>query len=286
MATGRTRIIACPHCDSVALDCSVDPNRSALPTIWTDGKAEDSTRSPDSPELVRCAHCSEFYWQSDAEPKCEIDVLPTQIVINFAGERSSMTADTAELETILPAEWLNADHLRQPTVEDWQDALAEYSGQNDFKEMFLRTRYWWCVNDTVRGKPESDSAVFYRHDHYMNLCRLMRLLPGDSGEERITKAEIHRELGELNLAVDLLTNVPPLVTEAARRIRRLAMEGSTRVEVVIWTGPADATVIPGTRHGILTGSPVTPIALVTFGILDVYFFDAKKGCGPPLTKLL
>ena len=234
MATGLTQVIACPHCESVAVNASVLTEESAFHTIWTDGKTENAVPIPRSPSFVRCAHCRGFFWPQESHVKCRIDVPPdhSEVVIEFTDRGTIRKAEIGELESILPPEWIHADCLRFPTAADYQDALAETARRTVYAEVFLRTQWWWSVNDAVRGTTDSESPALCSHDHALNLERLMDSLPGDSGNERITKAEIHRELGELDEAVALLTRVPSEVAESARRIRRLALEGSTRVEVL------------------------------------------------------
>lgn len=244
MTTGLTHVIACPHCGGVALRRTVDDDVESPATIWTDGKRECPAALPGSPDFARCVHCQGFFWPIEAPIMCECDALwpeplsappreqrETEMVVDFKERGVVRRTTLGDLGSVLPPDWFMARYVQLPSAKDYRDALVSETGGSIYAEVYLRTQLWWSINDMLRGRRRQIPAE-YAHEHARNLRILAQLIIEDSGEEQVTKAELHRELGELDHALRLLKNVPAPVAEAAGRIKRLALEGSSRVEIL------------------------------------------------------
>jgi hypothetical protein len=137
---------------------------------------------PDSPLLVKCRHCKALVWINDLEQVGELN----------GWEAPSDKDVAARFEDVRP--------VATPPLRDYFKVLA--AGVSDpEKEQYLRLRAWWAGNDKRRNvlDPTPLSIVEVR-----NLRAFAEILDGTDDNDRITKAEVMRELGLFAEADSLL----------------------------------------------------------------------------------
>ena len=87
-----------------------------------------------------------------------------------------------------------------PTEGDYLEVLSQ--GLPPARERYVRYKIWWNVNDMHRGS-ESRAPVVFSPEQELNLRRLYDILDDNRPTSRLIKAEIHRELGEFDAALEI-----------------------------------------------------------------------------------
>lgn len=200
MILGPMRIIACPHCsDPAALWTMASGNGCGVRT-WTDGYV----RAPmwmEQQVVAVCHKCLQGYWIDDAQ---EI------------GQQDHSTFDKSP-----DPRWRHALMAADPSPSWCHKLLRQGFASTPARERTLRLMAWRRGNDLVCGRwpvwtiPGYERAM--RHPFPLlrpepppsetetnrNLRRLLQLLT-DSDEDRWLAAECHRELGEFEVALQIL----------------------------------------------------------------------------------
>src|SRR5262249_1863096 len=139
-------------------------------------------------------------------------------------------------------DWIKAAGVKEPTEEQYYSALQKNLAKDRQQEKSLRILAWWRSNDHRRSDPQclATATDAWRE----NLEALARLLDDRDDNEGLTKAEVFRELGQFDLAKDILSRVNPkhhviirqlrdLCNRGERRVRRLSFEEAQDVETLI-----------------------------------------------------
>ena len=102
---------------------------------------------------------------------------------------------------------------------DYPIALNTGKASTPEKERYVRTRYWWAMNDLVRqGKAEAPSNPDFKG----NLLKLRVLLSHSNPNQRLMAAEASRELGDFKTAGFMLDfKYPNYYAGAVEIIKRL-----------------------------------------------------------------
>jgi hypothetical protein len=225
MLLGPDQIIACPRCDRLARFQTWMSGTSFGVIAWSDGKREHlGMMPPCPPTVVRCRHCAQYYWLAEARK--------VGTVAPWRGE--DRQADPA---------WGAAREVKEPTEEEYYQALQGSLAKGSQQERTLRMLAWWRRNDGLRFHPAGGATA--SGGCRRNLEALARLL--DEGDEcdRLLKAEVLRELGEFEAAKGLLDRagsalyrgaarqLRDLCNRADRSVRRLSFEESQDVGALI-----------------------------------------------------
>jgi hypothetical protein len=169
--------------------------------VWTDGK-QVAPMLPRPPAVVKCRHCQECYWLSEAE---EVGVVDQW-------SEGGKQVDPA---------WATAAEVLEPTEGEYHRALASGLATTPEQERNLRVLAWWRSNDAFRGDP----AVHVRRatrgsaKRRENLEVLARLLDEGDESDCLMKAEVLRELGKFEAAKQILSRVGS--SEVAAVVRQL-----------------------------------------------------------------
>lgn len=207
MIPGPDRIIACPHCGFLARQHTLLSGNTFGAIFWTDGKML-APMLPEFPEITRCAQCAHLYWIEDA----------------------SVIGEERYGEPI-PAEWKHAQPVRALTQGEFREAIQMGLGTNAERECYLRLHYWWARNDPLREEETTPAPPDYSDWERENFARLQELLDRDAPGERLMLAEIHREIGDFDTALQLVQDIPDshrrwaeTLAEHARRGDRVVRE--------------------------------------------------------------
>jgi hypothetical protein len=145
-------------------------------TFYTDGYVAGDMYA-ESCLLNICPCCGEYFWLEDAKPRTG-DGVQTRAAVG-----------------LLPP----AEGVRQA---EYEKALHAEPWKSPGQELYLRIRAWWWSNMPYRDQSPEPFQVAAQDK--ANLMRLLQLLDEDDGYQRLMRAEIFRELGLFELAIDEL----------------------------------------------------------------------------------
>ena len=206
MMPGPTIIRECPHCKGHFKEDTIASGNTFGARYWTDGKME-ADMLPEVDWLVVCPNCLKPLW------------------IEFTAEVGRVERPFKESE----GDYKGADKLEHghtPTAESYLMALRDASLSPE-DQAYIRFRLWRLWNDPRRKSRKPQPLKNYE---IMNLEALLKLLDGEDIDELVTKAEINRELGRFNEAIQLL-DWPDKSADGSRIefIRQLARDKDHRV---------------------------------------------------------
>ena len=186
MIPGPYIVIACSNCQALSTFRSLKTGNTFGAVRWTDGKL-DAPMLPSRPMVTKCHVCGTIYWVDDARR---------------VGEYEFSKPDQSNVD---PA-WEEAPKVRDLTEDECYQAIDSGLGSTIEKERLLRLITWWRSNDRFR---DSSAPVVQSLDdrRIENMRRLFDLLDTDRVNDRITRAELARELGDFAGAVHLLATI-------------------------------------------------------------------------------
>lgn len=220
-------IIECPHCNLRSSHYSAVSGTVFESIVYTDGKMDVlSGMYTENPSLIKCRKCNGYFFFDE----------------NYVPENELNGAHKGEISELTHNEYsLNAD--------DFRNALLEMKQLRVEKEILLRTKFWWSVNDFIREdinwrekKRFFTRAMNYLlmpllklkrfHPHYSiykrylmdkneNLIKLLGLLkPQKHPEEWLTVVEIYRELSQFAKAGEALERSPKTNNQKYFRLQK------------------------------------------------------------------
>ena len=174
----RTFIRACPKCSAEIVQNAIMSGNTFGARMWTDGKME-APMLPDYPLLVKCPDCKALLWIAEAK---EI------------GRGGFFDGNPG---------WSNA---KQPELLSESDLLrALMAGQLPAeKDLYLRYRYWWTINDAYRTNTSAVAAFTPLQERLLR--SLADVFDVADPDQRIAKAEIFRELKMYDDCIRLLAD--------------------------------------------------------------------------------
>lgn len=184
MTPGPDQIVACPHCSGLAKYKTLLSGNNFGARIWTDGK-QIAPMLLEPPSVVKCRSCATFFWLADAK---DVGTIP-----------SGGSVDPA---------WLVAEEVREPTEEEFYQAIDNGLAADSVQEKELRILAWQRRNDASRHPTKQiGGALTITPMFNGNLQALARLLDNENDDDRLLKAELLRELGEFEPAKQILSGV-------------------------------------------------------------------------------
>ena len=209
MIIGPSQIIACPKCQGLASYVTLLSGNSLGAWAWTDGRVF-APMLPRPPAVVSCVHCGECYWRADAKRVGTINWYD------------------CDGQWIDPA-WRETKDAREPTEEEYYQAIAKGLATDLKQEKSLRILAWWRRNDAFRflGKLKKASrasaqckpspTLTWRE----NLAALLPLLDEGNNNDCLMMAEVLRELGDFEAAKQVLNRIDLEKTEMVAEFIRL-----------------------------------------------------------------
>lgn len=186
MLCGPDQIVGCPHCSKPARQPTIRMGNPVGVRVWTDGK-QISPMEFEAPVVAVCLGCDHPFWLASAKILGEIDSLK--------GEEGVVDLDPL---------WLEAEHLEEPSEEEYHRAIAVGLATNPDQERTLRILTWWRENDSFREKAPTGSPHTATGPRRKNLEALSLLLGEAEVGERLMRAEVLRHLGKFELSRSLL----------------------------------------------------------------------------------
>ena len=109
----------------------------------------------------------------------------------------------------VPEAWSKAPEVKEPSADEYLDAIEAGLAKDRAQERSLRLLAWWRGNDSsgtgglaAEAHPAASPDGFRR-----NLLRFADLLTDDTDNDRVMKAEVLRELGQFKAAQAALGKV-------------------------------------------------------------------------------
>jgi hypothetical protein len=199
---GPDEIFSCPHCKTILKRWTIGSGNTFGSTLWSDAKLV-APMLPQAVRVTRCPSCRKTFFVEDAEQ---------------LGTDWRYRAFGSEREPV-PKEWEEASMVEGADADDLQDAIGQTTDSDRLR--FLRMELWHKHNNPLREEPRkrsrSSPAGFVE-----NLEALALLMDEGDVQDRLVKAEIWRELGRFDEAVNLLQDVPKDFAWVADQIRSLA----------------------------------------------------------------
>jgi len=208
MLPGPDLIIECPACHAPARVQTLESGNTLGATLWTDGKMI-APMLPEFPELTSCRNCGSYFWISDAKVLAELERRHPE-------------------SRAIPAHWESAEVVKELSAAEYLEALETGVARKREQELYIRLHAWWAANDSYRSsgkttRKKSTNPPQRSPEATMNLERLLDLLDVTDPEERLMKAEVLRELGRFDGALELFDfDFPKDYAAAAAFIRNLA----------------------------------------------------------------
>ncbi len=174
-----------------------------LISSWSDGYSKDFNMGKSL--VMKCNNCSSYFWIKNVEAIYEIP---------YSESRNNILLKDAQ-------------RLDSLNIEAFSEVLNKGFCDTIEKELYLRIKLWWAINNLFRD--EYFFKINYQNRHIVNNgnysfeekikkafekykdifeTNLFKLLELELVESTVIKAEIYRELGLFDKTLSLLENVP------------------------------------------------------------------------------
>ncbi len=215
MTTFQTSYIHCPNCNEKMYAYELTSYLLNNTEVYSDGKVEASNPIL-LDEILLCVHCESPMWKDDV------------FVGNDEGIDYDNTKEALHISDLFP---LFMEDSEQKTINYFLKILDSDFTDKSIREIYIRMKLWHLLNDKRRSlkstvprffkrlinkiskkKPESrfqDYNLYFKP----NLIRLLQIYKPENGEELLLKAEMHREIGDFEQALQCLNNVEGLGNE-------------------------------------------------------------------------
>lgn len=208
MMPGETIYRVCPACQQLLIERTSLSGNIIGARFWTDGKM-DAPMFPQTPALVRCAHCQTLLWLPEAREH-EFAQAP-QMFENVEGALSPIP----------------------PIESDYLEAIETGLAPDKERERYCRVHAWHCFNDARREQKNAAELSELPDVAASNMKALFALLDRVKPEQRMLRAELARELGRFPEALGLLNfDFGADYAATAAQIRALASQGKAGVAQV------------------------------------------------------
>ncbi len=188
----------CSECSGLLLKYSIASGNTFGAVFWSDGKME-APELPEYPSLVKCPHCLSPVWIDELETVGKVksfQSLDTSV-------KNSLHLDVDDYASFLKDNRLDADAEKDLRIRAWWVGNdGRRSNQTDHAATNKRYQFWFKLFKKERIEKEQPSD--FTETETNNLNALAALLDESDDSERLMKAEIMREQGEFDQALELL----------------------------------------------------------------------------------
>ncbi len=191
MLIGNPLIINCPKCNKEYTQMNLASGNTFGGVFWSDGSFF-APMLPDLAVFTRCKECQTIF--------------------------NTQTAPNRETENWKETDKLpNVEHLEE---EDMVFALENKVFKNVEEEIYLRKRLWWKLNHHPwkKEKPKSVESSIYKH----NTEALIALLDVSDDDQLLMQAELHRNLGNFDICLELISKLTDIRDETRLSILKKA----------------------------------------------------------------
>ena len=193
MTPGPEVIISCPECKALSRFSTMASGNTFGSTLWSDGYRYSPMLEPSVP-VIQCHNCSKIFLKWKAEE---------------VGQYSRFSRGNG-VEEETPAEWKRAPRIKAPKEEDFYKAIDEGLLENKQEEKNIRLTAWWQSNDRCRkgfSLVENKNDFPAPKEREKNMEKLLGLLDRTNPNDQIMAAEILRQLGRFDEAIEQLSKL-------------------------------------------------------------------------------
>lgn len=189
MIFGPDFLYKCPECGNYLYHGSLISGNTLGSSLYSDGKSY-APMLPEFPNLTRCKVCGKFLW-----------LKKMRSLGNYGMDGED------KLNDLIPDKGKRPDRAEFLTLDEYFEALDQKVYETRKDEIFIRIRIWWEFNDRVR-----EGEQIYRDDNddirYLNnLAELINLVDEKNQDEKITLAEVYRNLGDFDKCVEIIESI-------------------------------------------------------------------------------
>ncbi len=214
---------------------------------WSDGYISAFLVPSSISSFGRCPLCKQLFWHEDAE---EIGMLPDRpdheeewrSPFKLWLLRKLRMLDEHEIKKMevwkcVPDDWKSASAIEYPNNADLWTMLTDTESLTADREIFLRQRLRYLSNDRQRGEQSEGAAKWRWSDIPVekareNLLRLYNLHAAQDQPDIFTLAEILRELGRFDEAIEKLLSIKADQSEVGMKALERARAGDSSVFLV------------------------------------------------------
>ena len=227
MLPGPTIVRRCPKCDREITEPTLASGNTFGAQYWTDGK-RIARMLPEYPQFVKCPQCSSLFWLEDAEQIGQIEVYQFK-TFTFPSARHYDTPTEGDYLAAVQHEKFTPDRERYIRIRAWwfandqsralyekirvkvdrEEGLFDKEIVSDMAAPVERQYVRFKIRPSAFERLETlyhgaASEVSFSEEQKNNLAALHTLLDENDPERRIMKAEVARERGLFDEALELL----------------------------------------------------------------------------------
>jgi len=194
MIPGPEVIICCPECKALSRFSTMASGNTFGSTLWSDGYRYSPMLEPSVP-VIQCDDCSRIFLKWKAEE-----------VGQYFHSARDIGFDVPDKESA-PTEWKKAPRIKAPKEDDFYKAIDEGLSENRQEEKNIRLTAWWQSNDRCRNGfslIENKNDFPDPEEREKNMEKLLGLLDKTNPNDQIMAAEILRQLGKFDEALEVL----------------------------------------------------------------------------------
>lgn len=203
MLPGPIIVHKCPGCGNQLSTGTIMSVTTTTSKTYSDTKT-DKDMLFNSPVLTECEKCATIFWLYKSEV---VDTYDWDFDFNnlrwIRAHDGKEWQPAGNPETGEPA----IKEARVLPFDKYLIALDAGIAQNWEEEIFVRTRILWGFNDRLRKGEELLQAAGDEERWTDNVRQLLALLAGDSLEEVILMAELHRYLGNFEQCMATINSI-------------------------------------------------------------------------------
>lgn len=183
MLPGPQLIYKCPRCNCLISKGSLMSGNTFGGTFYSDGRFF-APMMPQFPKISHCAECKHIFWLNKENLFKSIEWNEPEI---------------DQFEQITTADFLS--------LEDYLQLIHQNFYRNEEEERFLRFEIWRAFNDRKRNGKSLWNNEIEQYFWKENLERLIAIFQVEWEEAYLTLAELHRNLGMFEKAINILSEI-------------------------------------------------------------------------------
>lgn len=182
MIEGPDYIYQCTGCGNLVARESLMSSNTFGAKTYSDGRMI-APHQPEIPDMTKCKKCGKILWLNKMKPL-------------GSTYRNGKNID-----------WDNADRVEPLELNDYFLVLLSGMAKTEKDEMKIRMKIWWAYNDRYRDGKEMFTDEQQKLLWKENLLQLKPLCDPTDVYEKLTIAEIERNLGNFNASAEITKSI-------------------------------------------------------------------------------
>jgi len=220
MTIGPPCRLTCPHCGGYKYIESIMSGNTFNGTVWSDSK-KDYPMLPSTSPIQRCPKCRAYYFYEEGKPTDmnEKEFRKTLTVKNLSEEDIKRLYRGALHSWYKETAINRFGHLNEPESREAYDALYSESLSKERKTHLLITRLYAFNDEYLRNSKTLLPELQTVQEDF--IYKIINLNP----DETIFIAELYREIGQFEKAIELLRKtLTPELDEQSEIVVKMILE--------------------------------------------------------------